>query len=349
MALAAQAEFEKASTLYEDIPYNDAYLSYRLYLPKDWQKSDSKGNVGYSLNNIVFGELVRFYSPPQGDLRAYVTLQAMEMKYDLTAEQWLIQYMLSQGLALQGFQAIDARRAEALYVVNQADVSYIVRSAILLNGRRAMMVSVFLPAEFWDAQKTTQAQIVRSFTLSRRSDDLVEDMLDYKFLDIATFRYPKSWELRAKPIRTVDRMAADILNVSNISDGRKAPRTLNGKIGVSLVSAYAIENLDSEIARFKKELSDTGLYLEDVLEEKPDMPFGAGLDFAKTTVYQASDTRDALLDYEFWLTVISANDYYYFVTLLTPDRDEDYVTWSRNVQTYKLVIAQMRAEGGGKE
>jgi len=37
-----------------------------------------------------------------------------------------------------------------------------------------------------------------------------------------------------------------------------------------------------------------------------------------------------------------SGEYYYFVTLLTPSRDEDYYSWARNTQTFRVLVENIQ-------
>ena len=60
--------------------------------------------------------------------------------------------------------------------------------------------------------------------------------------------------------------------------------------------------------------------------------------FFKTEIFKATDTKESKIDYEIWLTSLSVDNYYYFISLLTPSRDDDFFVWSRNTEAYKLIL-----------
>ena len=172
-------------------------------------------------------------------------------------------------------------------------------------------------------------------------------MKPYHFLDIAEIQYPESWVLRAPPTRSLDRMLIKILNVSEDydQDYRSKDSILHGKIEADLVSVYTAKDIDDEAdnikARLKREL---GLVLEDL--DVFDVEKHISDDFLekKGRVYRAYHPENELLNYEYWVTQMRKGDFY--VTLLTPARKDDYYMWSRNTETYKLVLQHTLPQQG---
>ena len=337
--LAPEAEFNAQSTAYEEVPLGDKALSYKVRLPKDWEEVKDGGLSNYSLSDKIFGEVARFFSPPRLEsARSRFTIQAVKLDYQLTAEQWLLQYLLSNGYAIQGMATKDDTRVEALYVLIEDDISYIVRAVAEINGKRVILAQYYLPIEFWDIEKFVQAQVLSTFALTNPDHELVENMLKYQFLDIAEMSYPDSWELRSPPLRSIDFMDAQLLNIASGVEGVK-DIILNGKIEARLVSVFAADSIESEVANLKTEFQKTGLSLQEVFEKPENFTSHKLFKNRKVEVYKASDSKSALIDYELWLVTMEAGDYYYFLTLLTPSRDEDYFIWSRNTQTFKVVTS----------
>jgi hypothetical protein len=333
-----EVEFTKTTKLYDEIPFNDKALAFRVRIPTGWTKNTDIGMSNFSISENVFGEVARFYGEPrvEGE-RSRFTINALELEYQLTAEQWFLQYLLSNGYTLQGIKTYNENRVEALYVLLEHDISYIVRAVAVLNGKRMVLAQYFLPIEFWDVEKKMQNSVVSSFVLTDAEKGFVENMKIYQFLDVAEMKYPESWELRAQPLRSIDQMGVQLFNFATPLEDEKTT-TLDGKIDVRLVSSFDSESLEAEIEVFKQEIKEKGLVLGDIIETEMNYEFSPELDFAKVEVYRATDDKDALVNYELWLAIMSAGDYYYFITLLTPSRGDDFYVWSRNTQTFKLIL-----------
>lgn len=342
--MPSQAEFEKETLLHEATPLGDSALSYRVRLPKDWTEPTDVGLSNYKLSNRLMGEIAQFFGPPKMYLRSRFTIEALGLNYQLTAEQWFLQHVMANGYTMQGMKTISDHRVEALFVLVQGDTTYVVRAVAEINGKRVVLAQYYLPSQYWNDEKIMQAQVMKSFALTKPDTEFVEKMQVYQFLDVAEFKYPTSWVIRADPVRSIDRMSVEVRNVVSkdhvvLKKDKDKPLQLNGKIEIALVSSFVVDDLESELDKFKKDLTKTGLILGDFIEDRDDFTYDDAVEFGSTKVYKAFDEQKTLLDYELWLTVMSSGSYYYFVTLLTPSRDASYFIWSRNTQTYKLITS----------
>ena len=346
-------EFLEGSILHKDLPFDDNALSYEVRLPKNWSKSKNKGSAAdtHALSSKILANVGEYFGPVSlySGFPSRFVINAVSLDYELTAEQWFLQYLLSNGYALQGVEVHDENTAEALFVLIDRDASFIVRAAAIKNGRRIVLAQYFMPIELWNEDKGWQQKVIKDFRLISPDDELVEKMKPYHFLDIAEIQYPESWVLRAPPTRSLDRMLIKILNVSEDydQDYRSKDSILHGKIEADLVSVYTAKDIDDEAdnikARLKREL---GLVLEDL--DVFDVEKHISDDFLekKGRVYRAYHPENELLNYEYWVTQMRKGDYYFYVTLLTPARKDDYYMWSRNTETYKLVLQHTLPQQG---
>lgn len=330
-------QFAAESTLYSEGTEDNPALAYEIRLPKNWQQSQSAQLGSLSANSTLLGEIGKFYGPPSMDGRSRVEIQANTLEYKMTAEQWMIQFLLSSGYNAQGFKVYDNNTAEAVYVLIEDNLSYIVRGLARFNGKQVLFVQYFMPIERWADEKVLQATVVDSFKLKNKIDEYPEAMEKYEFLDLAALQYPVSWKLYAYPISSIDRMKISLSNVTKIDDGKDGQTRLDGKIDLEMISIYEIESLDKEIAKQEEALKATGLVLGDVIETHDNFILNPDYDFVSTRVFEMSGANSKHKGYEYWMTVISAGDYYYFLTLLTASRDNDYPLWVHNVETYKLI------------
>lgn len=346
--LMPEAEFKKATEVFKQDYPDDSALNFEIRIPDGWTES-TKGNISnVEVRDKVMGELRKFYGPPSLSERSRLVIEAAGLDFDMTAEHWFIQYLLENGYNLQGLRTINNDKAEAAYVFIENGFSYVVRSMAVINGKRILFAQYFVPVERWHEEKALAAGILNSFKVTKPVEVFVEDMEEYQFLDLATFKYPTSWDLRALPVRSIDRMRVELNNVSKIEDDYgKQHASLNGQIDVELVSIFASETLEEEIDRFRNELAERGMVLGEVIEARDDFLLGDKFDFVDTQVYRVTNEQSHLLEHELWMTIMSSEEYYYFVTLFTPSRDKDYFTWARNAETYKLVVSLINPQEGG--
>jgi hypothetical protein len=336
-------ELAEQTRLYEDVPDGDGGLRYSIRIPNDWeQEKDLEADTSISLNDKIFGELARFYGPVRVmGYRSSVQVKAVELSHQLTAEQWFLQHLMANGYTIEGFEVLSENRVEALLVYVHRGISYVVRAAAEIKGKNVVLVEYILPIENWEEERNMQDFVVSSFSMREAVVGDVEALKVFQFLDIAEIKYPQSWQLRSTPIRSIDRMDMELLNLSAYGldlSSRYNRATMDGKIDVKLVSVYAVESLEQEIETLKAELKKSGLHLRTEIPTHETYKFHDLFEFGKVTAHKATDDSEKLLNYELWLSIMFSGDYYYFITLLTPSREDDFQVWSRNVETYKQVL-----------
>lgn len=344
ITMLEDAAFMEQTVEYSDKPFSDSALSYVVRLPKDWQKSENEGSGADMsvLSAKIFTEAGRYYGPVSvySGFPSRFTIKTVNLDYELTAEQWFIQHLVSNGFALQGLKIYNEDRAEALYVVLDGDTSYVVRAAALKNGKRIVLAEYMMPIDLWEDDKAMQTTVVQNFKLVSPDDSLVEKMKPYHFLDIAQVQYPLSWTLRAPPMRSVDYMTIQLLRIPPQSEEQRyhGQTVLDGKIELFLTSVFAADSLEAEGKRIEANLEKTGLSLSDKVLVDLSPEIQKHLRYKETRRYKAIDKDNDLLTYEYWISLMSYGDYYYYITLLTPSKEEDFYIWSRNTETYKLVL-----------
>lgn len=338
-------EFLGGSEIFKEVPFGDEFLSYEIRLPKKWKQYENQSVGGFSLSDKVLGEVARYYGPARITPRSYVSIEAADLEYKLTAEQWYIQFLLANGYPSQGIKVYDRDKVEGLYVVVDKDITYLVRNIAVTNGKRIVFLRYFLPSDEWMGERAQQASVVQSFKLMNSSDALAEEMKRHHFLDISEIQYPASWHLRAPSVKSVDRINVSLLSSVVFGEGRKQSEVLNGRMGLEMISSFVIEDLEQEVQKFKTLFNNEGNFkIGDLIEEPDDFDFDDTAEFGFVEVYKVSDPSKPQVSYEYWLSIIAIEDYYYFVSLLTPSRDQDFVNWSRNTEAFKIVNRYIRPQ-----
>lgn len=329
-----QVEFEEMSFLQEETPFGDKYLAYQIRLPKEWEAPSSIGLSNYNLSTNLMGDVALFYSPPRIDAaRSRFELKALKLEYEITAEQWLLKHVLSNGYTLEGLEYFDEDKVGALYVYVDEGDTFVVRSVAQINGRRMILAQYIVPSAYWPQEASFIAKSLKQYELTNPERLLIENMQEYLFLDIAGFNYPESWSFSAPPVRIVDRMEVSLNNIRKGSDG-----ILDGQILIEMVSSYVVEDLERELDDLKGRLRKKGLLVGELIESREDVVFNDDVEFGFVDVYEGTDTENNVLNYEIWVTVFALDNYYVFSTMITPHRDKEFFTWSRNLTAYKHII-----------
>ncbi len=321
-------------------------LSFNMRIPNGW-KETTKATIDSDIGQKVLSELKSFFGPANLYApRSQITVEAVELDYDYTAERWFIQYLLSNGYNIRGLEAESDTKADALYVYIKDSVSYAVRARAIVNGTKVLFAQYSVPLERYNEEKVNMAHVMNSFNIKKVVEEDVEEMEKYQFLDIAEFQHPVSWKLRSLPIRSIDRMKVELFNIRELETGwyGEKEQRLDGQIDINLVSIFASETLEEEFELFKTEVETNGLTMGEVLEERDDFLFTEDFDFVDTKVYSVTGQEGNVVAHELWVTIMLAGEYYYFVTLFTPSRDHDYFLWARNVESYKLVTRNLKPQ-----
>ena len=330
-------EFKKNTRLVKATPYGDDFLSFRVRMPREWEGNaepavDKEGTEG--LSQRVLGPLARYQSPPNKHLRSFFTLEALHLTYEIGARNWFINYVLTNGLALEQVGVENKRQVEAIYVEVRGDITYIVRVKIILNGPRMVVARYFVPQELYEEEYVQQAQVIDSFMLTNREEVGVEKLEIYGFLDQSFFDYPISWALNAPAVRSIDRMKA-MLYHSTVKG------KLDGQINIYLTNKMTDTTRAKEIEFYREKFQIENYELGGFIES-PNIEYHKDMIFGATQVYEMTPQVAHMFDYELWVTVLEGEEYFYIISLLSPSRNEEFYTWARNVEAFKLVVKGMR-------
>lgn len=321
-------------------------LDFSIRVPKGWTDT-TKANLDSDIGQKVLSELKSYYGPANLYApRSRITVEAVELDFDITAERWFIQHLLANGYNIRGLEARNDRQADALYVYLQGAESFGVRARAIVNGKMVIIAKYAVPLGRYHEEKVQMEHVIRSYKEREEIHEFVEDLERYLFLDIAEFKYPVSWKLRALPIRSIDRMKVELFNIRKIETGwyGETESRLDGQIDINLVSIYSSETLEEEFEYFQREIDEKGLSMGAIVEERDDFLFTENFDFVDTKVYDVTGVTANMFEHELWVTIMLAGEYYYFVTLFTPSRNHDYFLWARNVEAYKLVVGQLKPQ-----
>ena len=343
----SKEQFENKTTLFEESPLADKFLAYKIRLGKDWVKvNDTHADLKEGLSKQILGDVVLYLGPATLDLRSSFRMRASDLPFDVDAKDWFLNYIFTNGYNLQGMDVPSEKRVQAQYVTFENGVQSVVRASVQISGGRVILAEYTIPVELWPTEKDMAKYSIASFTLTNFDPSSIEDMLNYSFVDIAQFSYPTSWILNAPPISSIERMSASITNlkggVIDSADYRREAGhdtlLIDGKIDISVVTKGPDTSIDKEVTEIKKQLLSKGLVLGNLIEPIEGWEHNPAITFSKIEAYTINNQSGGLANYEEWVGVFETPGRYYFVRLLTAGRQENFLTWARNVQTFKGVI-----------
>lgn len=333
-------DFLAQTELHKGDPNNDPLIQYEVRLPKGWILEKSSGAAGAdaidSLSKNVLQRVARYVSPAQKHRRAMLSVESLELTYEIGARNWFLNHIRETGYTLEGMNDAQSNNGEvmAVYAMVEGDITYVVRARIFINGPRVVLVRYYVPLDLFGEQRPMQAQSLDSFRLVGKKADRIEERNTHGFLDQAYFDYPASWMLSAPRVMNVERMRAMVY----------APGTggkLAGQINLYLTSRYIDTTLPQEVALYRKNFT------------LPDYEIGRKIDAVKiaahkdmkraqTEIYELTPQKNYMLDYELWVTVMQSEGFYYILTMITPARDAEFYQWARNAKAYEIVVGTTR-------
>ncbi len=342
-ALLPQAEFEaKTKIEKEDAPYNDPAFAYQLRVPSDWTGNTEKsmvasGTVG-KLSNSVLGMLARYTGAPKNLLRSYVVIEAQTLPYEINAADWFAGFVTKNGFAPTAMTEKSASEIESIYVQVDRDQSYVVRTRVVINGPTLFMVRYYIPQENIEDEKALAAQILASFKLDKPLKEGVEKRMTYGFMDQSYFDYPASWVLKEKNILSIERMSATILQ-ERMDDETSV---LEGHFKINVISKLLKTTLAQEIENWRKELKLPRYKLGGMIESL-NYKYDPSIKSGKSQIYElVPDDKVNMQSYEILVSVMEGEDYYYITSLISPARNHDFTTWTRNKAVARIVNESIR-------
>ena len=343
--LLPEAEFIKQTKKVVDAePYNEPNIGYSLRLPKSWtdntQVAPIVSSVGKSmLSDTVLGIAGKYISAPRNLYRSYITVEAQTLTYEVSAQNWFVNFTLNNGFSLTALEERGSREVEALYVQVIKDQTYVVRSRVIMNASSLIVVRYYLPQENYEIERAQQEQVMDSFTLLQPTNERIEKQAQYGFLDQSYFNYPESWTLKEKNILSVERMNA-LLYQATRAKGTLV--VLDGHIKILVISRLLGTTLPQEIAKFREELKIPKYKVGDMIENVK-YDHDPSIKSSSAQIYRlVPDDPVNMKEYEFLVTVMTGDDYYYITSMITPSRQEDFYTWAQNMEAAKIINESMR-------
>jgi hypothetical protein len=346
--LLPEKEFEaQTKKIVENDPYSEPKISYTLRVPKNWTDNLQKPPVAAAsgksmLSARVLGIVGRYVGSPVNLVRSYITIEAQTLAYEISAQNWFVNFILSNGFSLTALTEKNSSEVEALYVQVLGDQTFVVRTRVVLNGPNLMVIRYYLPQENYETEYTQQEQVMRSFRLLLPVNEKIERQAQYGFLDQSYFNYPESWALKEKNILSVERMSAVLFQAKQENEGKKRRIILEGHIKINVISRLLKTTMQQEIETFRANLKIPNYTIGKLIEQiKYD--YDPTIKSGKAQVYTLAPSDPVnMQEYEFLVTIMEGEDYYYITSMITPSRQEDFYTWAQNMEAAKIINESMR-------
>jgi len=288
-----------------------------------------------SLNENVLERIAIYYGPTQLDAPTRFEISAQKLTYETTTRNWFINHVIASGYTLEGMEQVNDRRIEALYVIVEGSVSYIVRTVAEINGRNIILASYYVPDSRWNDEKAMQEKVLQSFRLTKPQTGQMEQIQHFDYLDLLTISYPISWRMIAPKSFTLEGVDLRLVNIYD-------KKVLNGQIDIHIVSTELDTTLAQEVDYLRNNLKETQLNVGQLLEVPSDYKFGPHVYFNRVEVYSLVSEGNNIREHEYWLGVMAEDRYYYLVSMITPSRKADFALWARNTEAFDTIVKSIK-------
>lgn len=320
----------------EQKPMGREDLAFDMFIPNDWNESPIFSDEGLSeLNPHFLSDLGRYYSPAFGDVRAFVSVQAMALQYDLFAEDWFRNQALINTFNVKATQSYSPEQFEALYTALEGDTAFAIRARVIISGGNLFFVRFAVPVGLFNKIADYQALSLRTFQLINPQQGLVEKERRFAVLDAVSLYYPNSWEIKNPNFKDMDYLSVDLLRTGRDS-------LIYGEIKITAIAKKQNVDVGAEIQKFLGRLKKRDIHIEKLIERKevalPSIFSGQVMEVYDTKV------PFEMLEQELWFSYFESDTHYYFFALLTPSRDVAYEEWARNRAVFYMILRRLERQ-----
>lgn len=343
-------DIKEKTQLTQQVPFGDKELEFRVRLPRNWVMSEfARYGLPGEEKYAVLTNIARYFGPAIEDARPFLWVEAERQKRYMTAETWARAYMIKRGISPEAIKVKSPKEVQVLYVDVRDFRSYAVRTLFRVVGDTMVLVSFGAPVESYKEFKDIMGISLESFTILGTNDREVEEVKDYKLLNIIKFKYFASWLPRNEYNESTLRPSIELHNpqpVNNVNND-----LLQGLILVNAwrkSSQYSPENSMKVLTDRLQELS---MILKQPLEPPKAFPNRDSFVkiiqapyIAQVNTYVRKDQFDIVkseqskTQQEVWITTMDNGYYVAYVTLITPVKATNYIVWAQNMAAYELML-----------
>lgn len=343
-------ELEQTTQVTQQVPFGDKEWEFRVRLPNNWVMSEfARYGLPGEEKYAVLTNIARYFGPAIEDARPFLWVEVERQKRYMTAEAWARAYMIKRGIAPQAIQVNSTADVQVLYVDVRDFRTYAVRTLFRVVGDTMVLVSFGVPIQVYNEFKDMMAVSLGSFHILRPNDRQIEEIKDYRLLNVLKFQYYASWLPRNEYSDSTLRPSIELHNPQPINN--KSNELLQGLIMVNVWRKSDQFTHEANMRVIQDRLQELSMILRDPISETKDLPLFNGFISIKQTPYVAQvntyirrDQFDIVkseaskTQQEVWVTILD-NDYYVaYLTMITPLQATNYVIWAQNMAAYDLLM-----------
>lgn len=352
---------EETTQLTQQVPFGDKEFEFQLRLPKTWVMSEfARYGLPGEEKYAVLTNIARYFGPAIEDARPYVWIEVERQKRYMTAEAWARAYMIKRGISPQAIHIVSDTEIQVLYVDVRDFRTYAVRTLFRMVGDAMVLVSFGAPVEGYKEFKDMMAVTLNSFHLLQPNQRQIEQIKEYRLLNVLKFRYYDSWLPRNEYSDSTLRPSIELHNPQLVNNEKK--ELLQGLILVNIWRKSDQFTPESNMQVITDRLQELSMTLKKPLEAEKPLPLFGGFTkitrtpyLAQVATYVRKDQFDIVksdeskTQQEVWITVLDNGYYVAYLTLITPLQGTNYVIWAQNMAAYDLLMKSIEVREAPKD
>lgn len=329
--------FQSVAKAFHGTPFNDPQLEFEIMLPKDWiYEQTAQVHDAGGVSRELMGDLARFKSPILDTQQAIITIQSTKLPREISAENWLKNYMFTTGCDLQDkVVPVDEKKAGASCISTVEGKSSFIYMTVQINGYNAVAVRFESPLALRNALAFVRKRIVDSFRFILTTDIPIEVQKSFSFADALKFTYPASLDMNHVDVKDSHRMSMQLYN-QNGGD------RIDGFIRFVVVKRSADTSFNKETDELKTFFDQTlGIDFKKLVSSDK-APVSKRFIFSRYEVYQVASKKENTIEQELRFVALGDKDWYIFAFLLSPSETVDFSTWATNIADFDMIIKGFR-------
>lgn len=330
---------ENSEEYQKEVP-DETLLEHKFRLPNGW--TDMSGaNKALGFSSDVETKLSSFVGLPNMYARSSFSVLVLTLERESDLLHWYYTYMSAKGYSVTGMKAMDGgARVEAESIKMNVEATFVVRSVAILSGDKVVIAEYAVPDPFWQEQRDDALWSIASFDLLFRDDKTIEPRKEFSILDIVKFNYPASWDIRVPKLTVVDELSAAAISTNSLGE-------LDGRIDSFFLASHVGGSREENLDMYKKKYKDiVSFSIGDHMEIIDNVDYHKTISAGRIDVFNAlSPDGESETGYEIWMTILESDIYDGYVFMNTVGRNVDFMTWSKNQKSYKIMVESMELHG----
>lgn len=331
------AVFARETKAYGMMPYAKAELEYEIFIPKDWTEVEAYDSLQEN-QDAILSRIAYYKSPMVSTLQMDLEINALKLKHEISARNWLRDYILSQGYTPQGdVTEVSLKSANAYYIVagSPAAPSSLEYVAARISGSWVLLATYRTPLPLANYVKYLQKKTVDSFKILYPKDEAVEDQKVFTLVDSIKFNYPVSWEVISTDFRDMNRLTVHLQN-------KGKAKNIEGYIRFLAVRRSRSTDLQTELDDQRKYFDNVmNLKITKLVSSEKSQAYNRFL-LNRYEVYDVEPKKGKASPQEIHFLALGDKEWYIFAILFTPKEGTHLYNWARNTQSFKEIVKAIK-------